>query len=117
MRSIEARATVQETLDAIVYAARDTVPGFNHVGISVVRRDGTVETRAATDEYVRENDALQYELGEGPCMQAMAGNGIVLVEQGPARNAGRPTSPALCAPGSRPRWVCSCTTSTAPSVA
>jgi GAF domain-containing protein len=80
MRSIDARTTVQETLDAIVYAALDTVPGFNHVGISVVRRDGTVETRAATDEYVRDNDALQYELGEGPCMQAMAGNGIVLVE-------------------------------------
>jgi GAF domain-containing protein len=80
MRSIDARPTVQETLDAIVYAARDTVPGFNHVGISVVRRDGTVETRAATDQYVVENDALQYELGEGPCMQAMAGNGIVLVE-------------------------------------
>jgi hypothetical protein len=32
MRSIDARATVQDTLDAIVYAARDTVPGFNHVG-------------------------------------------------------------------------------------
>lgn len=80
MHSIDSRPTVQETLDAIVYAARDTVPGFNHVGISVVRRDGTVETRAATDEYVVENDALQYELGEGPCMQAMAGSGIVLVE-------------------------------------
>jgi hypothetical protein len=34
MRSLDSRATVQDTLDAIVSAARDTVPGFNHVGIA-----------------------------------------------------------------------------------
>jgi GAF domain-containing protein len=80
MRAMDHPATVQETLDGIVRAVRDTVPGFEHVGISVVRRDGTVETRAATDAFVLINDALQYRLGEGPCMQAMAGDGIVLVE-------------------------------------
>jgi hypothetical protein len=67
MRAMDHPATVQETLDGIVRAVRDTVPGFEHVGISVVRRDGTVETRAATDAFVLINDA-------------MAGDGIVLVE-------------------------------------
>jgi len=55
-----------------VHATRDTVPGFDHVGISVLHRDGTIETQAATAPFARVNDSLQYELSEGPCMQALA---------------------------------------------
>jgi len=72
--------TLAGTLDAIVHATRDTVPGFDHVGISVLHRDGTIETQAATTPFARVNDSLQYELGEGPCMQALVGDGIVIVE-------------------------------------
>jgi hypothetical protein len=32
----------------MVHVTRDTVPGFDHVGISVLHRDGTIETQAAT---------------------------------------------------------------------
>ncbi len=39
--------TLAGTLDAIVHATRDTVPGFDHVGISVLHRAGTIETQAA----------------------------------------------------------------------
>src|SRR3954454_17301917 len=35
----------------------------------------------------------------------------------PTSNGGLPTWPALCAPGSRPKWGCSCTTTNAPSEA
>ena len=35
-------------LDAMVHVTRDTVPGFDHVSISVLHHDGTIETQAAT---------------------------------------------------------------------
>ena len=47
-------------------AAQRSVPGFDHVGISITHRDGKIETLAATDPMVLRLDELQYELGEGP---------------------------------------------------
>ena len=79
-RSIDGPRTLEETLDAIVHAARASVPGFEHVGISVVEHDGTVSTLAATGRLVRELDMLQYKLGEGPCLSAMREETVVLVE-------------------------------------
>lgn len=64
-------ATLQETLDAIVDAARGAVPGFDAVGISTIAKDGAVETRAATGDIVGVLDTAQYELGEGPCVDAL----------------------------------------------
>jgi transcriptional regulator with GAF, ATPase, and Fis domain len=39
-------------------------------GVIVVRRDGTVETPAYTDELVLGVDRVQSSTGEGPCLQA-----------------------------------------------
>ena len=50
------------------------------MGISVAHRDGTVETRAATDPFVWELDQLQYDLGEGPCLYSMAHEQTTVVE-------------------------------------
>lgn len=66
-------------MDAIAHAARTSVPGFEHVGISVVRRDGTIETMAATDPFVQKLDHLQYEIGEGPCLDAITEPTVVEV--------------------------------------
>ncbi len=70
-RTINSPRTVEETLDAIVNAAQSSLPGFAHVGISVVHRNGSIETKAATSQLVWELDALQYELEEGPCITAL----------------------------------------------
>ena len=70
-RSINHTESLDETLQAIAYVARDSVPGFNHVGISTLHKDGKVETRAATGHLVYELDDLQYELGEGPCVETL----------------------------------------------
>jgi len=51
-RSIDASRSLGQTLDAIVEAARNNVPGFDHAGISVRRRDRTIETLAGTDQLV-----------------------------------------------------------------
>jgi GAF domain-containing protein len=79
-RLMNAPPSLDETLDAIVQAALDTVPGFDHVGISITHRDGTIETRSATDQLVWDLDALQYSLREGPCYDSIRGEGVTVVE-------------------------------------
>lgn len=78
-KSINSPRSLSETLDAIVRATRQTVPGFAHVGISTVQKDGRIETQAATDDLVWELDGLQYSLDSGPCVSAMRGDGRVVV--------------------------------------
>jgi GAF domain-containing protein len=71
VRTINQTQSLQETLQAIAQAARDSVPGFDHVGISTLYKDGRVETRAATGDLVLELDKVQYDLAEGPCVDTL----------------------------------------------
>jgi GAF domain-containing protein len=70
-RTINSPRTLEETLDAIVHAAQASVPGFDHVGISVVHGRDKVETKAATGQLVWELDDVQYRLMEGPCVNSL----------------------------------------------
>lgn len=79
-KEIHAASGLQETLDAIVSAASSTLPGIDHVGLSVGHKDGRVETMSATDPLVHTLDQLQYDANEGPCMFAMEAETIVRVE-------------------------------------
>jgi len=79
-RMMNAPPTLDQTLEAITSAALATVPGFTHVGISITHRDGTIETKSATDELVWELDRVQYELGEGPGYDAIHGGGVTVVD-------------------------------------
>ena len=74
------RGGLDGTLEAIASTARDAVPGFDHVGVAVVRGDGTAATVASTGRLVRELDTLQYELDQGPCLDALRRDALVLVE-------------------------------------
>jgi transcriptional regulator with GAF, ATPase, and Fis domain len=76
-RTINSPRTLAETLDAIVHAAQVSVPGFDHVGISIVHGKDKIETKAATGQLVWELDGLQYRLMEGPCVEAMFEEPIV----------------------------------------
>lgn len=78
--TIDQSRTLEETLDAIVHAARTSLPVFGHVSISERRRDGRFETTTGTDQLVWELDALQYDLDEGPCVNALEHEPVVLVE-------------------------------------
>lgn len=77
-KALRTPANVAETLDTLVRVACTSIPGAEYVGVSLTRRDG-IETAAATDPLVREADQLQYELGEGPCLDAMAAHTRVVV--------------------------------------
>jgi len=70
-RTMKQGHSLEENLQQIVDAARHTVPGFDHVGISTLRRGGKVETRACTGDLVRDLDAVQYGLDEGPCVDSL----------------------------------------------
>lgn len=78
--AINSQHSVEETLHAIVEEARRSVPGFDHAGISIIHRDGRVETRAGTDPLVWDLDELQYSLQEGPCLDAIRDESVVVVE-------------------------------------
>jgi GAF domain-containing protein len=78
-RSLRSAPDVDETLDRIVALAIHAL-GCHYAGVSYANlRTKQVETGAASDEVVRRGDAAQYEVGEGPCLQAMVdGNSYLL---------------------------------------
>jgi GAF domain-containing protein len=78
-RAIVRQRTYEETLEAIARTARETLPGFDHVGISILTRGGDIETKAATDPLVWELDGLQYSVDEGPCLAAVRESPVVVV--------------------------------------
>lgn len=71
--SLHRQAETEDVLRTIVFSARDTIPGAQDVGISIGHRNGRIETVAATSSRVYQADELQYRLGEGPCVDALAG--------------------------------------------
>lgn len=61
----------QPTLQRIVDLAVETIEGCDYAGISLRRGGGRVETPACTAPVIARADALQYELREGPCLDAI----------------------------------------------
>jgi GAF domain-containing protein len=78
--TINSHRSLDDTLDAIVRAAQQTVPGFEHVGISITHGNRRIETRSGTGALVWEIDELQYKLGEGPCYDAIRTGGVTIME-------------------------------------
>ena len=78
--TINSKRSLEDTLEAIVRSARLSVAGLDHAGISIRHRDGSIETLAGTDQLVWELDDLQYRLHEGPCVDAIEGTPVVVVE-------------------------------------
>src|SRR3954463_1710021 len=69
--AVHSPLSLSETLDTIARTALISIPGFDAIGISTVDSKGNVETRAGTGDIVWELDRLQYELGEGPCVDTL----------------------------------------------
>jgi GAF domain-containing protein len=62
---------VTDTLQKSVHLSVEMIAGCDGAGVSLVRRGRTLDTPAYTDEDVLGSDQLQYELGEGPCLDAV----------------------------------------------
>lgn len=59
-----------EVLKSVVYAAIDLIPGVDEGSISVVFDRKTVSSRAPSGDLPDIVDALQNEVGHGPCLEA-----------------------------------------------
>ncbi|MFI9011144.1 GAF and ANTAR domain-containing protein [Actinosynnema sp. NPDC053489] len=70
-RALHRQDSAQDTLDEIVRAAVDTIPGAWHAGIMTIVGKRDVETVAATDDIPRDVDQVQYDTGQGPCLTAL----------------------------------------------
>jgi GAF domain-containing protein len=85
MRAPGPQGGLEGTLEVLAHAAREAVPGFEQMSVTVVRGDGTVTTVAATDGWARDMDNLQYEFDQGPCLDAVRREALVLVEAFPTQ--------------------------------
>jgi GAF domain-containing protein len=90
-RTINSPRSLDETLHTIVETAQRSLPGIDHVGVSLAHRDGRIETVAGTDQLVWELDEIQYELGEGPCYYSITAEPVVRLER--VRQVDRPDGP------------------------
>ncbi|MFC8526189.1 GAF domain-containing protein [Nocardia sp. NPDC057227] len=72
--------TVETALSMITALAREMVPHTAGAGLTLVDAAGERTSAAATDEVVRRADALQYELGAGPCLTAWADRVVVRID-------------------------------------
>lgn len=66
-----------DVLQALVVLTVERVPGAQYAGITVGSAGRKFRTVVATDEIVRRVDEIQYELGRGPCVDAIV-EGMVL---------------------------------------
>lgn len=78
-RTLNKPRGLDATLQTIVEVACNSVPGFDHVGIATLEKNGRADTRAATGDLVLGLDALQYDLREGPSSATLQGADAVSV--------------------------------------
>jgi hypothetical protein len=65
------------TLGIMTAAAKESIPGVDAVSVSVKDSRGAYRTLAPTDQLADDADWAQYDLGEGPCMDAASGEQMV----------------------------------------
>jgi transcriptional regulator with GAF, ATPase, and Fis domain len=69
-RSLATEPTVSRTLQRIVDLAVETVNGCEGAGLLIVTR-GEIVAGSWSDERVRRIERMEYEVGEGPCLDAI----------------------------------------------
>ena len=74
--SLLAEDTVQDTLDRIVQLAVDTVVGCDFAAVSLIQRR-QITTQASSGDVPRQVDAIQYEVDEGPCLEAIREHDVI----------------------------------------
>lgn len=61
---------------AIVQEAADAIPTARAAGLTLIPSGERPRTLAATDPLVEQVDAIQYDTGEGPCLEAIEDNDL-----------------------------------------
>ena len=76
---VRTQRTLPARLESAVAIARRTVPNCDAAGISLIV-EGEPTTSAVSDRLAVEIDLVQYQTGQGPCLQAMAGGHIIRID-------------------------------------
>lgn len=71
---------VESALHLVTSVAVQTIEAATGAGVSLMDPDGARTTTGASDLLVERADALQYDLGEGPCLDAWAQRAVVRCE-------------------------------------
>jgi hypothetical protein len=66
--------------DHLVDFAKHAVPNTLGVALTLVRRDGQPTTLAASNDLAARVDAIEYETGEGPCLDAIEHDDLNVVD-------------------------------------
>ena len=74
-----ATETIETAVDLVTELAAAAIPGAAGAAVTLADENG-YRTRAASDPFVEEADALQYRLDQGPCLTAWRESRTVLVE-------------------------------------
>lgn len=69
-RHLASQPTEQAVLDQVVALALEVLPGCDDAGIMLLTDKRDVETAAASGQRVKDSDAAQARVGEGPCFDA-----------------------------------------------
>ena len=78
-RTLHAEDSVQHTLEVMCKLAVHVIDGAEHAGITVIR-GGRFETPAANDAIPPVVDRIQYETGQGPCVDAIRAHETLLLD-------------------------------------
>ena len=79
-RSLAEQEGLLPTLQRIVELAVETVPGVEQAAVTAVKARRQVSTVAATAEVVRRVDEVQYEVHDGPCLDAVFEQEVVKID-------------------------------------
>jgi len=78
VRDLDAQTDPPHTLQRLVELTPEFFPACDFVGVSLIER-GEVRTPAGTNERLRALDESQYEIGQGPCRDAIRTHSTVVV--------------------------------------
>jgi transcriptional regulator with GAF, ATPase, and Fis domain len=70
-RELEAEKSPDLTRTRVTAMALATISGCEHAAISLVHRAGRITTVAPTSDLAERVDAIQYDTGQGPCLDAI----------------------------------------------
>jgi GAF domain-containing protein len=68
---VAGRGTLEQLLTEVATFGKLAVPGADGAGVTMIEA-GEADTIVASATFVRDVDAIQYRLGEGPCISAAA---------------------------------------------
>jgi GAF domain-containing protein len=71
---------VDRAVQLLARAIKDAIPGTVGAGVSLLDARGRRTSAGFTDHIVKQADALQYQLGQGPCLTAWAAEETILVD-------------------------------------